>query len=458
LADLEPLPAAPDDALDRWASQREQRLAGSTSARYVSTDVVGYEDLDAEGSWRVDASYGNVWTPNRVASDWTPYRDGHWAWVNPWGWTWVDDAPWGYAVSHYGRWARIHETWSWVPGPQREPAVYAPALVVFLGGGNFRTAGAGGGANVGWFPLAPREVYQPAYPVSRGYFERVNRSNAVIAPGAITTIYNQVNNTKVSNTTNVVNVTKAVYVNQQVKGAVVAVPAQAFAQSRPVAQAAVPVAHELVRSATVAVQAVAAPPDKDARGGAPEARSKPPQERHAVVVRTPPSAAPASAAAPASVTPLAPAPRVHLLAPGAAATPPALPAKPAPVQARPDPGEAAGKAQGIKADVIRAEAERAQVQAQAAKEKEKEKEKAQEQSQAQAAKAQAQAQAQAVRKAAAATEQAAKVQAQRENAARASAAEAAAKNPPSVPRGPKSPRELRAEEELRRAEEASKKH
>ena len=27
-------------------------------------DVVGYQDLDANGTWRVDASYGNVWVPD----------------------------------------------------------------------------------------------------------------------------------------------------------------------------------------------------------------------------------------------------------------------------------------------------------------------------------------------------------------------------------------------------------
>jgi hypothetical protein len=85
------------DEFDRWASERDRR--GAVSARYVSRDVVGYEDLDDHGSWRAAEGYGNVWVP-RVAADWAPYRDGHWAWVEPWGWTWVDDAPWGFAVSH----------------------------------------------------------------------------------------------------------------------------------------------------------------------------------------------------------------------------------------------------------------------------------------------------------------------------------------------------------------------
>ena len=127
--------------------------------------MVGYQDLDGNGNWRVDANYGNVWFPNRVAAGWAPYRDGHWAWIDPWGWTWVDDAPWGFAVSHYGRWANLGNRWAWVPGPSRSTAYYAPALVVFVGGDNFRlTLSSGSVGGVAWFPLAPREVYRPAYP------------------------------------------------------------------------------------------------------------------------------------------------------------------------------------------------------------------------------------------------------------------------------------------------------
>ncbi len=114
------------DEFDRWSSDRDRSYDTSVSARYVSPDVVGYQDLDANGTWRVDATYGNVWFPNRVAADWAPYRDGHWAWVDPWGWTWVDDAPWGFAVSHYGRWTNLRGTWGWVPGPVRTPCLLRP--------------------------------------------------------------------------------------------------------------------------------------------------------------------------------------------------------------------------------------------------------------------------------------------------------------------------------------------
>lgn len=288
LSDYDSLGGRRDDDLDRWARERDRRGDNSASARYVSQEVVGYEDLDTNGTWRSDPNYGNVWTPTRVAAGWTPYHDGHWAWVDPWGWTWVDDAPWGFAVSHYGRWANFNGTWGWVPGPPREQAVYAPALVAFVGGRNFQVSASVGSvlaAAVGWFPLAPREVYQPSYPVSRGYFDNINRSNAVIAPTTITNVYNTTN---ITNTTIVNNTTKVVYVNQQVTGAVVAVPAQAFTQSQSVAKAAVQLPKEVALSAPVAQVASVAPVQQSVHGGAPVALAKPPARELAVVAHTAP--------------------------------------------------------------------------------------------------------------------------------------------------------------------------
>ena len=66
-----------------------------------------------------------------VAAGWAPYRYGRWAWVSPWGWTWIDDARWGFAPFHYGRWAYASNRWCWVPGPRYVHAVYAPALVAW---------------------------------------------------------------------------------------------------------------------------------------------------------------------------------------------------------------------------------------------------------------------------------------------------------------------------------------
>ena len=287
----------PLDAFDRWASARDRRYDSSRSARYVSRDVVGYQDLDAYGTWRKHPTYGNVWTPSRVGPGWAPYRDGHWAWVDPWGWTWVDDAPWGFAVSHYGRWANLGGTWGWVPAPVRSPAYYAPALVVFVGGANFQVAAPSGNVGgVAWFPLAPREEYRPSYPVSRGYYENINRGNTVVNN---TVVRNTViNNTVVNNTYTTNSVTNVVYANRQVPGAVIAVPTTTFVQSQAVSRAAVRVAQQVLASAPVAVVAPVVPTQKSVRGAAASS-DKPPAQvfQRPVVARTAPPAPQVSFAA-----------------------------------------------------------------------------------------------------------------------------------------------------------------
>src|SRR5271154_7355645 len=214
-ADVEPL-YSPDE-FDTWSEARDHRYDFSRSAQYLSRDVVGFDDLDDYGDWRDDPSYGHVWFPSQVAVGWAPYHAGHWDWIFPWGWTWVDDFSWGYAPFHYGRWVSVGGRWGWVGGPVAVRAVYAPALVVFVGGGG---VGVGFGGNVGWFPLGPREVYVPTYRVSRGYMNQVNVSNTTVN---ITTITNVYNTTIIHNTTTITNIT---YANRNVAGAVMVVPQQ----------------------------------------------------------------------------------------------------------------------------------------------------------------------------------------------------------------------------------------
>ena len=269
------------DAFDRWAAERDRGYDTSISARYVSRDVIGYRDLDANGSWRVDVNFGPVWMPSRVGPGWVPYRDGHWAWVDPWGWTWIDDAPWGFAVSHYGRWANIHGQWVWIPGPLSARAYYAPALVVFVGGDNFQlTLSSSGVSGVAWFPLGPREVYRPSYPVSREYFTNINRSNTVINNTVINNYYDH--------PTTVINVE---HKNRRVPGAVVAVPKTVFVQSQPVSRAVERIADDRLAREPVAQAPAAAPTERSVRGGAP-ARDKPPAKafEKPALARTPPAA------------------------------------------------------------------------------------------------------------------------------------------------------------------------
>ena len=182
---------APADTFDRWARERDRRFESSYAARYVSPEIVGYGDLDSYGSWRTAESYGNVWFPRDVPQGWAPYRNGHWSWIDPWGWTWVDDAPWGFAPFHYGRWAYVGGLWGWVPGPVRVRPVYAPALVAFVGGANFQIAFRSGpsAGGIGWFPLTPGEVYRPAYGASRDYVRNVNVSNTIVNTTVINNVY-----------------------------------------------------------------------------------------------------------------------------------------------------------------------------------------------------------------------------------------------------------------------------
>jgi hypothetical protein len=132
---LEPKPAPPLDDFDLFCETRERRTANAAAREHVSRDVVGWEDLDEYGAWQSFPVYGPVWIPRHVGPGWAPYRFGHWVWIEPWVWTWVDDAPWGFAPFHYGRWIFLEARWCWVPGPIRVRAIYAPALVVFVGGG-----------------------------------------------------------------------------------------------------------------------------------------------------------------------------------------------------------------------------------------------------------------------------------------------------------------------------------
>ena len=182
LAQAAPPAALQNGAFELWADGRDRAEDQSVSARFVSREVPGYQQLDAFGDWQNDTTYGAVWIPRIAVAEWAPYRYGQWRWIAPWGWTWVDDAPWGFAPFHYGRWAQIGPRWAWVPGPKAPRPTYAPALVGFLGApagradwqvpaGPDRRPGPG----IGWFPLAPGEAWRPGYHASPGYLGGINR-------------------------------------------------------------------------------------------------------------------------------------------------------------------------------------------------------------------------------------------------------------------------------------------
>jgi hypothetical protein len=243
------------DDFENWCQSRDQRENASLSAKYVSRDVDGYYDLDDYGAWHTDPDYGAVWVPNGVASGWAPYQVGHWVYVAPWGWTWVDAEPWGFAPFHYGRWAFVGGYWGWVPGPVVVRPVYAPALVGFVGGGGFGISVAFGGglAGVGWFPLAPRDVFVPAYHVSPRYFTNINVTNTRVI--RVTDVTNVYTNVYVDHNTAVVN--NYTYARNQV--AVTAVSRDTFVNARPVAGATLRVSAEQIQGARVVDSAPLAP-------------------------------------------------------------------------------------------------------------------------------------------------------------------------------------------------------
>lgn len=275
-------PGGPEDAFDAWSASRDGRSDQSVSARYVSADVIGYQDLDDQGTWNQTPDDGYVWFPRQVEAGWAPYHYGHWAYVAPWGYTWVDDAPWGFAPFHYGRWISYRGAWGWVPCPPRPEGavyvrpVYAPALVAWVGVG----------AGVAWFALGPREVYVPSYPVSRGYVRNINVSNTTVN----TTVINNVYNTTIINN-KTVNVTNVTYVNRGVPGAVAATTSQAFASAQPVSRNSVRVDPHAMAAAQVRALAPAAVPTRQAVLGArPLTAKRPPAavQTRAVVARSAP--------------------------------------------------------------------------------------------------------------------------------------------------------------------------
>jgi DNA segregation ATPase FtsK/SpoIIIE-like protein len=273
------------DAFDAWGAARDARWEHSVSAQYVSPDVVGYEDLDDQGSWTADPEYGHVWFPRAVQPGWAPYRTGHWAYIAPWGYTWVDDSSWGFAPFHYGRWVSLHGAWGWIPAPQQLRGavyvrpVYAPALVAWVGVG----------AGVAWFALGPREVYVPSYAVSPRYCRNINISNTNVN----VTVVNNIYNTTIINNRTVNNIT---YVNRAVPGAVVATTSRAFESAQPVGRNLVRVDEHTARNGSVRMFAPATVPTRQAViGSGRETTLRPPAvvQSRTVVARTePPRAAP----------------------------------------------------------------------------------------------------------------------------------------------------------------------
>src|SRR5881398_1776091 len=109
----------------------------------VSIDFI-YDNLSG-GNWIDVEGYGYGWQPNLAVSEpnWRPYSDGYWAYTD-YGWTWISYEDFGWATSHYGRWANLADYgWVWLPG---EDLDWGPAWVAWRTGGDY----------IGWATLPPR--------------------------------------------------------------------------------------------------------------------------------------------------------------------------------------------------------------------------------------------------------------------------------------------------------------
>jgi hypothetical protein len=173
-----------------------------------------------------------------------------------------------------------------VPGRIVARPVYAPALVAWVGRPGFSVSVAIGSVPaVGWFPLAPREVFYPGYRVSPAYVRNINV-------------------THVTDVTRIVEVDRHPHAHVRHANrphALTVVPAQAVSHGRPVRAAAVRVRDQGTLAALpVAASApeVARPPVRERR--TPEAQrdrdARPPMQRGPAPVAAPPAATPPRAA------------------------------------------------------------------------------------------------------------------------------------------------------------------
>jgi uncharacterized membrane protein YgcG len=259
------------DGLDRWAAERDLKEDNAVSGKYVSRDMPGYSDLDDYGDWRDEPEYGHVWYPREVEPDWAPYSYGYWNWVGPWGWTWVDYSPWGFAPYHYGRWNYFGGRWGWCPGPYYGPPCYGPAFVGFFGGGF--------GFGVGWFPLGFGEPFYPWFHCRHEFVERINVHNTFIR------------NTNVFNT----NIHNINYVNAHNVHAVTAVDRKVFVNGQAVNRGGVHLTPAALKNAQVS-NSVGIKPAQHSALGSVNVRSHvatPPAsvQNRAVVARTAPAQA-----------------------------------------------------------------------------------------------------------------------------------------------------------------------
>jgi hypothetical protein len=116
---------------------------------------VFYDQLQPYGVWVDEPDIGRVFIPSQ--DNFVPYTTGHWEYTRL-GFVWVSSEPFGWATSHYGRWAYSNPYGRWVWLPDTE---WGPAWVEWR-----QTSD-----HFGWAPLPPARVaYNYAPPVESWHY------------------------------------------------------------------------------------------------------------------------------------------------------------------------------------------------------------------------------------------------------------------------------------------------
>jgi hypothetical protein len=130
-----PFDMSREDALDSWNRERMADLVDGARTTpkevVIQEEVIGASDLNRYGEW-VYVDNRPFWRPT-VVVNYTPYRHGYWNYVPTIGNCWVDNYPFSYVTSHYGRWNYTsHYGWVWGYDP-----VWSPAWVASVRCGDY---------------------------------------------------------------------------------------------------------------------------------------------------------------------------------------------------------------------------------------------------------------------------------------------------------------------------------
>ena len=125
----------------------DDRYDSAAPGDSVETVDVFYDQLSPYGAWVDEPDVGRVFIPE--TPNYVPYTVGHWEYTSL-GFVWVSSESYGWATSHYGRWAfsNNYGRWYWLPDTE-----WGPAWV------EWRQTG----SDFGWAPLAPDVVIRAGW-------------------------------------------------------------------------------------------------------------------------------------------------------------------------------------------------------------------------------------------------------------------------------------------------------